>query len=412
MLHSWKVIPASCGLAVVHLRLPFPDSTAQPVLYWYDGSDIWHGVPQPQSCEAAFKEAFVAPTFGKHFYEISTDELRGRLLSWWCKDKPHERRSIPLARLDIKEEQHMTQLFHLHIPKLCISDSAPSVQSLVPSDATAMLKDLQCGPGKQEEILEGCCKLIQTRARALTMLQQEHGLSIAHTTADNIQETDSEQTDDSEEIASDQQSPQPDTRSPSNEILSPHRGGKPSPVSVQPLENKPLWPEDSNLTQQPAPTYSGTGRVEPASDPSAVSRFKKGPKRQKVGSAQAISTVSHTGSESAQPSLRSQAVHGQPSCSAEELGKVNFNDSNGTRDAAASARPGHRATQVYKTPSTDALPIEAAVSCATPVYSIEHMTQFRTGQSIKRQDMSAKDATTAKHGRRRARQTVQDPAFE
>ena len=117
----------------------------------------------------------MTPTAGKYSFETSAEELNGFTLTWWRKSKPGERRRICLAKLNRDEMQKMTDLFHLHIPKLCLTDSASSVQMVVPSDATAMLKELQGGPGRQEEILEGCCKLIQTRARMLSSWQQEQG---------------------------------------------------------------------------------------------------------------------------------------------------------------------------------------------------------------------------------------------
>lgn len=175
-MNSWKLIRANSALAVVHLQLPVSGMSQKPALFMYDGQKVWHGHPQPQSCESKLKEAFMTPTAGKYCFGLSTEDFDGHAITWWCRHQPNERHLVKLTLLESEDMRQMTELFECNIAKLCFVDqAAPALNAVPPHDAAAMLKGLQDDFIKQELVLEGCCKLLQKRARMLTALQQEQG---------------------------------------------------------------------------------------------------------------------------------------------------------------------------------------------------------------------------------------------
>lgn len=180
-MNSWKVIRAHGALAVVHLQLPLLGVSQEPALFVYDGQKVWRGDPQPRSCESKLKEAFMTPTAAKYCFDLSTEDLDGHVITWWCRHQPHERHLIKLTLLDREDMRQMTELFECNVAKLCFVDQARSLTAVQPHDAASMLKGLHDDSIKQELVLEGCCKLLQNRARIMTALRQEQ--ATGHTNA-------------------------------------------------------------------------------------------------------------------------------------------------------------------------------------------------------------------------------------
>lgn len=173
LMNSFKVVHANNALLMVHLQLPLPGTSLKTSLFVYDGCRIWRGYPALQSCEPMFKEAFMAPSAGNISFETFTEDLGGHVICWWYKQQPHERHSVPLTLLELEEMHRMIGIFQSNIAKMFLADGVPASTIVAPSDAAALLKGLQDDPCQQEAILEGCCKLLKTRACMITALRQD-----------------------------------------------------------------------------------------------------------------------------------------------------------------------------------------------------------------------------------------------